>query len=156
MYRKSNNIIVVNNINKNKGILTFCKNGEKVLQTTAFIGKNGLTRIKVEGDGKTPIGRYELGICFGTHKKEEISIKNYIQINENLYWIDDVKSKFYNQMVDITKVHKDWRSAEHLIEYPNQYEYALEIKAIKEIFQERVVQYFCIVVLENQQVVVLR
>ena len=53
----------------------------------------------------------------------------YIQINKNLYWVDDVNSIYYNQLVDSRKVIKDWKSAEHLIEYPEQYEYAIEIKS---------------------------
>lgn len=45
-----------------------------------------------------------------------------------MYWVDDSKSKYYNQLVDISKVEKDWNSAEHLIDYPIQYEYLIEIK----------------------------
>jgi L,D-peptidoglycan transpeptidase YkuD (ErfK/YbiS/YcfS/YnhG family) len=45
-----------------------------------------------------------------------------------MYWVDDFKSKYYNQLVDITRVEKDWTSAEHLIDYPIQYEYLIEIK----------------------------
>ena len=56
----------------------------------------------------------------------------YIKINKNLYWIDDVNSKYYNKLVDITKVEKDWNTAEHLIEYKNQYEYGIEINTNKE------------------------
>ena len=52
----------------------------------------------------------------------------YIKITPNLYWIDDSDSAYYNQLVDITKVQKDWKHAEHLAEYPIQYEYAIEIK----------------------------
>lgn len=122
------NKIIVNKINGSKATLTLYENSKKKLETEAYIGKNGITKYKQEGDGKTPAGRFKLGICFGTHKEEEILIKNYIQINENLYWIDDIKSKYYNQLVDITKVSKDWNSAEHLIEFPKQYEYAIEIK----------------------------
>ena len=33
-----------------------------------------------------------------------------------------------NDINIITKVKKDWNSSEHLIEYPKQYEYAIEIK----------------------------
>ena len=33
------------------------------------------------------------------------------------------------ELVDITKVKKDWKSAEHLIDYPIQYEYLVEIKS---------------------------
>lgn len=106
------------------------KEKRKIFETRAFIGRNGMTSNKEEGDGKTPEGQFELGIAFGTHSKKEI-VENidYIEINENLYWVDDVKSKYYNQLVDITRVKKDWRTAEHLIEYPKQYEYAIEIKA---------------------------
>jgi len=46
-----------------------------------------------------------------------------------MYWIDDPKSKYYNQLVDILEVQKDWESAEHLIDYPIQYEYLIEIKS---------------------------
>ena len=66
------------------------------------------------------------------HSRKEIKLNDnikYIEINKNLYWVDDIYSKYYNQLVDITKVKKDWSSAEHLIEYPKQYEYAIEIKA---------------------------
>lgn len=106
------------------------KEKRKIFETRAFIGRNGMTSNKEEGDGKTPEGQFELGIALGTHSKKEIGENiDYIEINENLYWVDDVKSKYYNQLVDITKVKKDWTTAEHLIEFPKQYEYAIEIKA---------------------------
>ena len=96
-----------------------------------YIGKNGLTNNKKEGDLKTPIGEFKLGIAFGIHEEKEININQtlkYIQINKNLYWVDDPNSKYYNQLVDITKEKKDWNSAEHLIEHTIPYEYAIEIK----------------------------
>lgn len=104
----------------------------KILETDAYIGKNGMTINKKEGDGKTPKGLYYLGLAFGTHDRKDIELDKsieYIKINKNLYWIDDIYSKHYNQIIDITKVSKDWNSAEHLIEYEKQYEYAIEIKA---------------------------
>lgn len=122
----SNQVIKVTNINGSEAILDFFENNIKVFSTKAFIGKNGITNDKREGDGKTPVGKYNLGVSFGTHN--EVKFSNYIKINENLHWVDDVNSKFYNQLVDITKVRKDWNSSEHLIEYPKQYEYAIEIK----------------------------
>ena len=98
---------------------------KKIFETEAFIGRNGFTKDKIEGDGKTPIGVYKTGILFGTH---EVLKENYVKIHKNLYWIDDINSKYYNQLVDITKIEMDWKSAEHLIEYPKQYEYAIELK----------------------------
>ena len=111
-----------------RGILQFYDKDNKIHETEAFIGINGVTKEKVEGDGKTPIGTFDLGITFGTHKFLNSINRKYIQINNNLYWVDDIKSKYYNQLVDITKVNKDWNSAEHLIEYSREYEYAVEIK----------------------------
>ena len=122
----SNQVIKVTNINGSEAILDFFENNIKVFSTKAFIGKNVITNDKREGDGKTPVGKYNLGIAFGTH--DEVKFSNYIKTNENLHWVDDVNSKLYNQLVDITKVRKDWNSSEHLIEYPKQYEYAIEIK----------------------------
>lgn len=129
----SNKIIIVKQLEeKSKAILTLYDKSNIIFETEAFIGKNGMTTNKVEGDWKTPKGVFNLGLIFGTHSKKSIQLNNntkYIQINKNLYWVDDIYSKFYNQLVDITKVNKDWKSAEHLIEYPNQYEYAIEIKS---------------------------
>lgn len=99
----------------NSGILTFPKCN---IKTTAYIGKNGTTTNKFERDGKTPLGEFELGII--------MSMQN--DITKNMYWIDDVESKYYNQLVDILKIQKDWKSAEHLIDYPVEYEYLIEIK----------------------------
>ena len=113
---------------KNKGILTF---PEYHIETVAYIGKNGVTTEKKEGDGKTPLGEFELGRILGTPPKEAIDNRGnvqYLQITKDMYWVDDSKSKYYNQLVDITKVRKDWNSAEHLIDYPIQYEYIIEIK----------------------------
>lgn len=114
---------------KSRAILTFYSENKKIFETTAFIGKNGSTNDKKEGDGKTPVGTYQLGIAFGMPDCLDNPNIEYIKINENLYWIDDSNSKYYNQLVDITNVNKDWNSAEHLIEYKKQYEYAIEIKA---------------------------
>ena len=75
----ANQLIVVKRQNDfNKAILSFYENREgrfyKVLETEAFIGKNGMTEEKREGDGKTPKGVYELGLAFGIHDRKAISI----------------------------------------------------------------------------------
>lgn len=80
---------------------------------------------------KLHFGTFEIGIIFGTHDRKEVKLTDsleYIKIDENLYWVDDVSSKYYNKLVDITKVDMDWKSAEYLIDYSLQYEYAIEIK----------------------------
>lgn len=113
---------------KSNGILKFPGYD---IETSAYLGKNGVTMDKKEGDGKTPIGEFKLGIILGMHPKEEIVNgvqSGYIQITEDMYWVDDPKSKYYNKLVCLSKVKKDWNSAEHLIDYPIQYEYLVEIK----------------------------
>jgi len=123
--KKTNKIFVLVQEN-NKAILKFPKYD---IETIGYIGKNGATNNKKEGDGKTPIGEFELGIMLGTH--QSVQNKNglkYKQITEEMYWVDDTKSKHYNQLVNISTVPKDWDSAEHLIDYPIEYEYLIEIK----------------------------
>lgn len=98
-----------------------------VLKANAHIGKRGVTMNKKEGDLKTPLGVFKLGIVFGIHKKIDTKMK-YMQIKENHCWVDDVSSKYYNMLVDCGKVDRDWNSSEHLIDYSEQYEYAVEIE----------------------------
>lgn len=117
------NVIIYSN---NNAVLYFKKYN---IKTEAFIGKNGATPNKIEGDEKTPIGVFELGKAFGTHNKDEILYNDYTVITDNLYWVDDTKSKYYNKLVDVSKIEKDWESAEHLADYKEQYEYAIEIKS---------------------------
>ena len=121
---KDNTLTVL--VNQNKAILKFPKCN---LEIPAFIGKNGITSNKKEGDDCTPIGEFNFGLMLGTHDKICNLNYNYEKINSNMYWIDDSNSKYYNKLVDIAKVKKDWNSAEHLIDYPIQYEYLLEIKS---------------------------
>ena len=103
------------------------------------IGKNGASESIHESSIKTPLGIFNLGIAFGTH---ELKIDYpYIKINENLYWVDDVNSKYYNKLISLNETintfnypyiinanEKEFNSAEHLIDYPKQYEYAVYIE----------------------------
>ena len=64
-----NNIIEITKENNNYYL------NYKDLKTICYIGANGLTKDKQEGDLKTPIGEFELGIVFGTHKRKDIKIE---------------------------------------------------------------------------------
>lgn len=110
----------------NNAVLRFPKCN---IEVPAFIGKNGATLNKQEGDDCTPVGEFELGLLLGMHNEIFNENYSYIQINSNMYWVDDSNSIYYNKLIDITKVKKDWNSAEHLIDYPVQYEYLVEIKS---------------------------
>lgn len=124
----------------NKNIMQIYENGKLIKQINHVeIGKNGASENIHETSVKTPLGTFNLGIAFGTHN---LNINYpYIKTNENLYWVDDVNSKYYNKLVSLNETintfnypyiintnKKEFNSAEHLIDYPKQYEYAVYIE----------------------------
>lgn len=148
--------------NENQIILVFAKNTnakvylcEKVnnmwitiLETEGYIGKNGLGKEK-EGDLKTPIGLFDLGISFGLHENIKTELGYYV-LNKNMYWICDSNSKYYNQFIELREsvesrknekklITKEWddTKTEHLIDENIAYEYAIEIKYNKEKLKEK-------------------
>jgi len=98
----------------------------KKVSANGYIGKNGITDNKKEGDGKTPTGLYDLGTAFGIASNPGTKL-SYRKINNNDYWVDDPNSKYYNTWVDIRNVKKDWNSAEHLYSYKKAYKYGVVI-----------------------------
>ena len=102
------------------------------------IGKNGISDYTYEGSMTTPLGLFNLGIAFGIYN---LNIDYpYIKINKNMYWVDDINSKYYNKLISLNENintfnypyiintdKKQFLSAEHLIDYPKQYEYAIYI-----------------------------
>lgn len=97
------------------------------IKTNAYIGKNGVTTEKEEGDLKTPLGEFPLGIIMGMHDNVKCNLP-YYKINSDMYFVDDINSKYYNKLY-INDNNKDWKTAEHLIDFKIQYEYLIEIKA---------------------------
>lgn len=104
-----------------------------------WYGKNGGTKNKCENDMCTPLGVFNLGFAFGKAKLK-INYPYYL-IKDNIYWVDDPESSYYNNWVEVTskkreflypymKTSKDivWQKAEHLINYPVGYELALVIE----------------------------
>jgi len=77
-----------------------------------------LLPIKKEGDGKSPAGVFNLTYAFGyAASKEMKGLKiNYKEITAMLECIDDVKSEYYNQVINNNEVEKvDWQSSEKCI-----------------------------------------
>ena len=54
-----------------------------------IVGKNGLTKNKKEGDGKSPIGMYSFGTAFGSQTKPANLKMTYKKTTKYDYWIDD-------------------------------------------------------------------
>ena len=79
-------ILVRKSKSKEKAQFSFCvkkaEHWEEVIKTDAYIGKNGMTANKIEGDGKTPSGKFGIGVAFGTHEK--IGKLEYKKIPEDI------------------------------------------------------------------------
>ncbi len=70
------------------------------------IGKKGLTKKKIEGDQKTPIGTFNLGnLYFRNDRNSIINTKiKCIPIKKDMGWCDDIKNKKnYNKLIKIKK-----------------------------------------------------
>ena len=76
--------------------------------------RNADDPVKKESDGKAPAGVFRLSKAFGYAPQEEPGWKMpYVNITPSIQCVDDVDSKFYNTLVDITKISPDWGSHEN-------------------------------------------
>lgn len=110
--------------------------------TPINVGKNGMAwgrgihsdeelcgARKKEGDAKSPAGIFSLGPTFGdvAHEKDARNIP-FLQIVEDLEWIDDPASTYYNRFVYANSIeNKDWKSSENLLEEGSLYSLGLFI-----------------------------
>jgi len=70
------------------------------------IGKNGSTRRKIEGDGKTPKGTFEIeNLYYRKDRKEKPStLLKCVEIKRNMGWCNDSRfPKKYNKLFKIEK-----------------------------------------------------
>lgn len=123
-------ILVVGNGGYKATVSLYEKNNNgawnRTISSNGYVGKNGITDNKKEGDGKTPSGIYGIGTSFGIYNNPGTNLP-YRKVTKNDYWVDDSNSRYYNQWVDITKVDKDWKSAEHLYSEKVAYKYSLVV-----------------------------
>ena len=91
------------------------------------IGKNGLSKKKIEGDKKTPIGLFQLGDLY--FRKDRIKVPyaklNKIVIKNNMGWCNDTTNKKkYNRLFKLNnKI-----SHEKLFRKDNKYDLLIPIK----------------------------
>jgi L,D-peptidoglycan transpeptidase YkuD (ErfK/YbiS/YcfS/YnhG family) len=81
------------------------------------IGKNGITENKIEGDGKTPIGCFEIRKVLYREDKTDIpqTKLSIEEIQENDAWCNNVNDKNYNQQIKLpynASHEKLWRDDE--------------------------------------------
>ncbi len=103
-----------------------------------ILGRNGLAwgrglhkipkdtkYIKREGDGKAPAGLFSLNNGFG-YAPLKIDFP-YSVYKRSDHCVDDSNSKWYNRIIDSTKVKRDYKSFEHMRLNNNQYEYGIVV-----------------------------
>ena len=100
---------------------------EELLRTDAYVGKNGCSVDKREGDGMTPVGVYEIRRGFGLNTPPKVGIA-YTQLQGGEQWVDDVASARYNQWATKDTTPVDWKSAEDLPKEPVAYKYVAVIE----------------------------
>ena len=74
--------------------------------------------IKKEGDGRSPAGIFKLKQAFG-YEPFKIDYP-YNVYSETDHCVDDVNSRFYNKIVDSTKIDRDYKSHE-VMKFPKDY-----------------------------------
>ncbi|WP_392890228.1 M15 family metallopeptidase [Pseudomonas migulae] len=90
------------------------------------LGKNGMAwgkglgsdepggePVKREGDGKAPAGVFNLGTAFGYDDKSATKLP-YLALTPTIECVDDSQSQRYNELVDGSKISKDWNSSERM------------------------------------------
>lgn len=109
-------------------MITVHKTGK--LQYKKFIfkcalGKNGVKKNKIEGDGCTPAGTFALGELFYRSDRIKKIKSNFRanQIKSNMFWSDAPKSRYYNKVLNFKDI-----SCEKLFRKDNIYDILLIIK----------------------------
>ena len=90
------------------------------------IGKNGLTKIKREGDFKTPKGTFKIEHLYFRKDRVQKPLTKLkcIQIKKDMGWCDDIKHKKYNKLIKIN----DNFSHEKLFRRDQKYDLLIPIK----------------------------
>ncbi len=81
--------------------------------------------IKQEGDGKAPAGIFKLKQAFG-YLPFNIHYP-YKVYKETDHCVDDVNSKYYNKIVDSTKIKRDYKSHERMKFSKDYYKYGIVV-----------------------------
>ena len=88
-----------------------------------YIGKNGTGKTK-EGDGKTPLGVFQVRTAFGIKDNPGTKL-DYVKITDDIYCCGC--EKFYNQLISATATGHKCDAGEHMIKYTREYNYGMFI-----------------------------
>ena len=98
---------------------------KEILRTRGYVGADGVGAAH-ENIAVTPQGEFSLSFAFGVKSNPGTSLP-YLWVDEYDYWVGDSDSPLYNQYVRTDNPYTEWNDAEHLIDYPDDYAYALFI-----------------------------
>ncbi len=142
-------LVVSDSYNSKKATLSCFEDGVKVFDSFKVnIGENGLgwgieekellqgkkEPLKYEGDKKAPIGIFALESIFGYEKDLKTKMP-YLYATKNLICVDDPDSKFYNQIITITKERP--KSFEYMKRDDGQYELGIVVGYNKKQIKQR-------------------
>lgn len=101
---------------------------EEIYRTSGYVGWDGVGNT-TEYNSAAPAGVYTLGPIFGTEPDPGCP-RGYIQVDDSYYWVDDVDSVYYNQMISTRTEGIDenaFQSAENLGVETTAYAYVAAI-----------------------------
>lgn len=87
---------------------------------SAYIGRRGCGKSR-EGDSKTPLGEFGVRGAFGIKPNPGTQLP-YLSIGESTYAVDE-PGQYYDRIVDSPEP----RGGEHMIAYPQEYAYGLDV-----------------------------
>ena len=98
--------------------------GRGAIDTSRAVGP-----VKREGDDKAPAGIFRLANAFGYSSKPIATRLPYVSLSKNIVAVDDPHSRYYNRLVDVTKIKdRDWRSAENMILSDERYKWGVVVR----------------------------
>jgi L,D-peptidoglycan transpeptidase YkuD (ErfK/YbiS/YcfS/YnhG family) len=80
-------------------------------------------RMKQEGDKCSPAGIFKLPFAFGQSESAPSLRLPYTHLSPSMVGVDDPQSRYYNQVVDSSKVERDWSSNEAMARHGRLYQW---------------------------------
>jgi len=102
--------------------------GSGVLATDEQGIRHASDPVKKEGDGKAPAGIFCLSGTFGYSPQKYPGWKMaYTSLTPSVECVDDIKSRYYNRVVDRESVSPDWNSSEQMLRKDELYRWGIEV-----------------------------
>lgn len=86
--------------------------------------------VKREGDGKAPAGVFSLDASFGyASRRPAGSRMPYLRLTSSMECVDDMKSSYYNRIVDRWQIQSpDWSSSERMLRHDGIYRWGVYVE----------------------------